>query len=169
MADVRTIRRLTHYRGWADGLTYEAVGALPPGEAAKERPTLFKTIIGTLNHNLVIDLIWRGHLEGRDHGFKARNVVVHPELPALWAAQQKVNRWYVDYASALPEAKFDEIVPFKFLSGVEGAMTRGDILLHIANHGTYHRGWVADMFFQVPAKNPSTDLPDFVAATGYKD
>ena len=47
-------------------------------------------------------------------------------------------------------------------------MTRGDILLHVANHGTYHRGWVADMFFQVPAKNPSTDIPDFVAATGVR-
>ena len=79
MADARTIRRLTRYRAWADGLTYEAVAALPPGEATKERPTLFKTIIGTLNHNLVIDRIWRGHLEGRDHGFKARNVVLYAD------------------------------------------------------------------------------------------
>jgi uncharacterized damage-inducible protein DinB len=164
MADGGTIRKMTRYRAWADGLTYAAVGALPPGEATKERPTLFKTIIGTLNHNLVIDLIWQGHLEGRDHGFKARNVVVHPALGALWDAQQATNRWYVDYAAALPDAEFDELVPFKFLSGVAGAMTRGDILLHVANHGTYHRGWVADMFFQVPAKNPSTDLPDYVAA-----
>jgi uncharacterized damage-inducible protein DinB len=167
MADVRMIRRLTQYRAWADRLTYDAVAALPPGEATKERPTLFKTMIGTLNHNLVIDLIWQGHLEGRDHGFKARNVVVHAELPALWSAQQAINRWYADYAASLPEAKFDEIVPFRFLSGVESAMTRGDMLLHVVNHGTYHRGWVADMFFQVPAKNPSTDIPDFVAATGY--
>ena len=164
MADVRTIRRLTHYRGWADALTYEAVAGLPPGEATKERPTLFKTMINTLNHNLVIDLIWQGHLEGRDHGFKARNVVPHPELGALWDAQQAVHRWYQDYAGMLPDQKFDEVVPFKFLSGVAGKMTRGDMLLHVVNHGTYHRGWVADMFFQVPAKNPSTDWPDYVAA-----
>ena len=167
MADARTIRRLTRYRAWADGLTYEAVAALPPGEATKERPTLFKTIIGTLNHNLVIDRIWRGHLEGRDHGFKARNVVLYTDLGELWAAQQVLNSWYVEYAAALAEPAFDELVRFRFLSGVDGAMTRGDMLLHIVNHGSYHRGWVADMFFQVPAKNPSTDLPDFVADVGY--
>jgi len=167
MADVRTIRRLTRYRAWADQLTYDAVAALPPGEAVKERPTLFKTIIGTLNHNLLIDLIWQAHLEGRPHGFAARNLVLHAELAALWDAQQAANRWHVAYAAALPDAAFDELVPFRFISGVTGTMTRAEMLLHVVNHGTYHRGWVADMFFQVPAKNPSTDLPDFAAAVGY--
>src|SRR5271168_2215886 len=112
MADTRTIRRLTRYRAWADKLTYDAVAALPPGEATKERPTLFKTIIGTLNHNLVIDLIWQAHLEGRDHGFKARNLVLHNDLAALRDAQQAINRWYIEYGAALAEPKFDETVPF---------------------------------------------------------
>ena len=168
MADVAMIRRMVHYRAWADGLTFEAVKALPPGEATKERPTLFKTMINTLNHNLVIDLIWQGHLEGRDHGFKARNLLLHADLAELWAEQQAAHRWYRDYAAAQSDAALDEVVPFKFLSGVEGKMTRADMLLHVVNHGTYHRGWVADMFFQVPAKNPSTDIPDFVAATGVR-
>ena len=26
----------------------------------------------------------------------------------------------------------------------------------------YHRGWIADMFFQVPARNPTTDLPVYL-------
>ncbi|MGZ4428149.1 MAG: aminotransferase class V-fold PLP-dependent enzyme [Nocardioidaceae bacterium] len=30
---------------WADRLTFDAVAALPPGEATKERPTLFKTMV----------------------------------------------------------------------------------------------------------------------------
>ena len=41
-------------------------------------------------------------------------------------------------------------------------MTRRDILLHVVNHATYHRGWIADMFFQVPARNPTTDLPVYL-------
>jgi uncharacterized damage-inducible protein DinB len=166
MADARTIRRMTRYRAWADRLTYDAVAALPPGEATKERPTLFKTIMGTLNHNLLIDLVWQAHLEGRDHGFAARNLVLHSDLAALWDAQQAIGSWYVDYAAALADDAFDALVRFRFISGATGTMTRGDMLLHVVNHGTYHRGWVADMFFQVPAKNPSTDLPDFAAATG---
>jgi uncharacterized damage-inducible protein DinB len=37
-------------------------------------------------------------------------------------------------------------------------MTRSAILLHVVTHATYHRGWVVEMFFQVPAKSPTTDL-----------
>jgi uncharacterized damage-inducible protein DinB len=168
MADARTIRRLIHYRAWADAQTFAAVAALPPGEATKERPTLFKTILGTLNHNYLIDRVWQAHLEGRDHGFKARNLLLHADLAALWAAQQDIHGWYRDYAAAQSDAALDEIVNFRFISGIAAAMTRADILTHVVNHGSYHRGWVADLFFQVPAKNPSTDIPDFVAATGVR-
>jgi len=159
---VDTVRTLARYRMWADQLTFDAVQALPPGEATKERPTLFKTMIGTLNHNRLIDLIWQAHLEGRDHGFKARNIVLHPELSDLWAAQQVVNQWYIDWSDRQSKDTLDEVVNFTFVGGEKAAMSRADILLHVVNHATYHRGWVAEMFFQVPAKNPTTDLPVFL-------
>jgi uncharacterized damage-inducible protein DinB len=47
-------------------------------------------------------------------------------------------------------------------------MTRGQILLHVINHTTYHRGFVADLFFQVPARPPTTDLPVYLREAGIK-
>ena len=41
-------------------------------------------------------------------------------------------------------------------------MTKGEILLHVVNHTTYHRGFVADFFCQVPARPPTTDLTVFL-------
>ena len=73
MIPAKTARMLTRYNTWSNKVTYSAVAALPPGEATKERPTLFKTMIGTLNHNYLIDRVWQAHLEGRDHGMSARN------------------------------------------------------------------------------------------------
>jgi uncharacterized damage-inducible protein DinB len=163
MTTVHHARMIARYRLWADRLTFDAVAALPPGEATKERPTLFKTMVGTLNHNYVIDLIWQAHLEGRDHGFTARNLVLHPELADLWQAQQAVNQWYIDWSDRQSQASLDEVVDFTFIGGEKGSMSRGDILLHVVNHATYHRGWVAEMFFQVPARNPTTDLPVFLS------
>jgi len=162
MIDLSKARLLARYRSWADQLTFQAVAALPPGEAAKERPTLFKTMIGTLNHNYLIDLVWQAHLEGRDHGFQARNVVLHESLPELWKAQQATNQWYIDWSGRQSAQSLEEMVQFQFIGGERSAMSRGDILLHVVNHATYHRGWIAEMFFQVPARNPTTDLPVYL-------
>ena len=103
MLNTETVQMLAQYKAWADKVMFDGVAALPPGEAEKERKTLFKTIIGTLNHIYVVDLIWQAHLEGRDHGFKARNVLVYPELAALQAAQQTVNDWIIDWSKAQSE------------------------------------------------------------------
>jgi uncharacterized damage-inducible protein DinB len=162
MPEAHDLRMLAKYRQWADRLTFEAVAALPPGEAEKERPTLFKSMIGTLNHTYLVDLIWQAHLEGRAHGFTSRDRVLHAELGALWEAQQAIDRWYVEWSAAQSAASMREIVRFAFVSGEPGAMTGAQILLHVVNHATYHRGWVADLFFQVPTRNPVTDLPVYL-------
>ncbi|HEV2443865.1 MAG TPA: DinB family protein [Steroidobacteraceae bacterium] len=162
MLDPEGAQTLARYKAWADDLTLGAVAALPPGEAARERATLFKSIIGTLNHSYVVDLIWQAHLEGREHGFTARSVVPHPELEALAAAQRRANGWLLAWSEAQSPASLREAVSFRMVSGERGSMTRAGILLHIVNHATYHRGWVSDLFFQVPAKPPTTDWNVFL-------
>ena len=163
MLDREFARLLARYKTWADRLTFEAVAALPAGEAERGRPTLFKSIVGTLNHSYVVDLIWQAHLEGRPHGFTARNVVPHPELEALWPAQQQLNAWLLAWSDQQSRSSLEEGVAFRLVSGEAGTMTRGEILMHIVNHATYHRGWVSDLFFQVPAKPPTTDWNVFLS------
>jgi uncharacterized damage-inducible protein DinB len=160
--NAQTVRMLAEYRAWADRIMFEAVAALPPGEAKKERNTLFKTIIGTLNHIYVVDLIWQAHLEGREHGFKARNISLHSELPELQAAQLKMNDWIIDWAKAQSEGSLDEDMPFTFVNGTKAAMKRGEMFLHLVTHDSYHRGWVAEMFLAAGARPPETDLSVFL-------
>jgi len=158
MINPHSARMLADYKSWADRRTFDAVAALPQEELTRERPTLFKSIIGTLNHSYVVDLIWQAHLQGRSHGFTARNLVLHPEVLQLWQAQQQFNDWLRDWVAKQSETSLLETVRFRFVSGEGGALTGGAILLHIVNHATYHRGWVSDLFFQIPAKAPTTDL-----------
>jgi uncharacterized damage-inducible protein DinB len=153
---------LMRYGAWANERFFEAVAALPEGEATRPRSALFGNMVHTLNHAYVIDQIWRAHLEGRPHGFTARNTPTHPPLEELWRAQREIDGWYVDYADRLSEAAAGEVVGFTFVGGGAGSMTRGEILLHVVNHKTYHRGQVADMMYQVPARPPVTDLPVFL-------
>ena len=158
----RDARQLARYNAWANRLIFDAVAELPEGEAVKPRQSIFRNMVHTLNHNYVIDRIFQAHLEGRGHGYTARNTPDHPPLAHLWRAQQEIDAWYVGWSDAQTDAALAETIRFTFVGGGQGAMTRGEILLHIANHTTYHRGVVADMFYQASARPPTTDLPVFL-------
>ena len=162
MSTLRTARMLTRYNAWANKLIFDAVAALPEGEATKPRQTLFKNFVHTLNHNYVIDRIFQAHLEGRDHGYTARNTADHPPLDELWRSQIVVDEWYIAWSDRMTEAKLEEKVEFTFVGGGAGVMTRGEMLMHVVNHTTYHRGFAADLFYQVPARPPTTDLTVFL-------
>ena len=156
-------RMLTRYKAWASDLMFEAVTALPEEEALRPRPGAFKNMVHTLNHLYVIDHIFQSHLEGQSHGYTARNTANHPPLAELWRKQQAMDAWYVERFDALPDAELGVVVRFTFVGGGEGAMTRGEILSHVVNHGTYHRGNVASAIYAVPGKRPpTTDLPVFL-------
>jgi len=158
----RDARTLARYNAWANKVIFDAVAGLPEGEATRPRQSLFKNMVHMLNHNYVIDRIFQAHLEGRAHGYAARNTPDHPSLSELWRAQQDIDAWYVVKYDALAAAELNTVVQFTFVGGGEGAMTRGEILLHIVNHTSYHRGFVAQMFYEVPARPPTTDLPVFL-------
>jgi uncharacterized damage-inducible protein DinB len=158
----RDARLLARYNAWANKLIFDAVAGLPEGEAVKPRQSLFKNMVHMLNHNYVIDRIFQAHLEGREHGYTARNTPDHPPFGELWRMQQEIDAWYVAWSDALTDDALGETVQFTFVGGGQGAMTRGEILLHITNHTTYHRGFVAGMFYEVPARPPTTDLPVFL-------
>ncbi len=149
---------LARYNAWANEVMFEAVAALPAGEAEKPRPSVFKNMVHTLNHNYVIDRMFQAHLEGRAHGYNARNTAEHPPLAELWRAQQEIDRWYIRWSDMASESSLNEQIKFTYVGGGEGLMSRREILQHLVVHTSYHRGFVAQMMFDIPVRPPTTDL-----------
>jgi uncharacterized damage-inducible protein DinB len=153
---------LMRYKAWANELVFAAAAKLPEAELTAPRKIIFGNLLRTLNHVHAMDEVWRAHLQGRAHGYTTRNPDACPPLAELREAQRAMDAWFVDYAGALEEPTQEEVVSFRFIGGGPGAMTRRDILLHVANHGTYHRGNVASMMYQAGVAPPTTDLPVFL-------
>lgn len=162
MALLEKLVILTKYKHWANQLTFSAMSELPDGEAVKQRQTRFGNMVHTLNHVYVIDDIFKCHLLSTPHNYSARNTESHPPLSALWEKQKAMDKWYIDYVQSLSDNDLSEIVEFKFVDGGHGSMSRADIILHIVNHGTYHRGFIADMMYQVPTTLPANDFPVYL-------
>jgi uncharacterized damage-inducible protein DinB len=162
MTDTRHVKMLTRYKAWANELIFSMVGELPIEEATRQRATRFGNMIHTLNHVYVIDRVFQAHLQGRRHGYAARNTATHPPLAELLSAVRVLDKWYVDYADAATPEELDRTIHFEFIGGGNGAMTCHEMLTHVVNHGTYHRGLVADMMYQAGVTPAATDLPVFL-------
>lgn len=166
MALVESTIRMMRFKCWANKITFKTVMGLPEDEALKPRTTRFGNMVHTLNHVYVVDDIFRAHMDGRDHGYSARNTVKPPALDALWAAQQTMDDWWIKCAESLSEAALAEVIEFEFVGAEpgdpKGAMSRADIFMHIVNHGNYHRGFVGDMLYQAGVTPPATDLPVYL-------
>jgi len=162
---VNSVQTLTRYKAWADDVFLSVIATLPESELIAPRPIYFGSLIRTLNHAYSMDFVWQCHLLGKPHGLTTRNPVDHPAIQDLVASQRQMDTWYVDYADSLSHDQLDELVEFEFIGGGNGAMSRGDILLHVVNHTTYHRGHVADMLYHLNVFPPTTDLPVFLLAS----
>lgn len=150
--------QLLQIKRWADHGLHQAVA----GNLDRLTPEEAFTMRRIFDHILTVDLIFQHHLLGRPHGFQAARSEVMPEFEALAAGMREVDDWYVDYSEALSAEDFDEPVDFVFTSGKPARMRRGEILLHVCLHGTYHRG-NAGAVLQLKGLTPSRDaITDFL-------
>lgn len=155
-------RMMTHYMAWADSLMLASVASLPNEEIVKPRKALFGTIAHTFNHIVVVHKIFQAHLEGKTHPYTARNTDTSPPFTEVRQQLEQMDQYYVRLAARLSDAELGERVEFTFVGGGDGAMTRLEILLHLVNHATYHRGFISDMLFQIPHQAGANDLPVFL-------
>ena len=150
--------QLIDVKRWADLGLYEAVGQnlerLNPEEAS--------IMLRILDHIHTVDRIFQHHLQGLPHTFKAPRSETMPQLEALASSAREVDEWYASYVGSLAESDFEQPVDFVFTSGKRACMRRGEIILHVCLHGTYHRG-NAGAVLQLKGLTPSRDaITDFL-------
>jgi GNAT superfamily N-acetyltransferase len=84
-------------------------------------------------------------------------------LRAAWRRQEAAMRAFVD---ALDEAGLQRVVPYHNLAGVAGESAMWEMLAHVVNHATYHRGQVTTLLRQLGATPPaSMDLIAYYRAS----
>ncbi len=159
---------LVRYLQWANQVFYSSCAELPAGELSAERPMLFDNILNLLNHVYAMQRVWQAHLLGKLHDFTARrpDSASVLDFTSLWRKQAELDAWYVTYAVELPIERHNERITFKFIDGGSGTMARTEILQHVVNHASYHRGHIEGVFYQLGAEPPTTDLPVFLKLCG---
>lgn len=162
MPDLSTIHCMTAYMAWADDVMLTGAEQLSDAELTAPRDALFKNITGTFDHTLVVHEIFHAHLEGRDHAHHARYRNEPLAFPDVARRLREMNDYFVEVARSSTGFDLNEKISFTFVGGGEGSMTREEILLHLVNHSTYHRGFVSTLLYPLKVKVAANDLTVFL-------
>jgi len=128
--------QLIEVKRWADRGLCDAIRKNRDKLNEQERHILLLI----LDHIHVVDCIFRHHLEGTRHAYRAPRSETLPTFDRLADDMKAVDDWYAAYVGRLLPEAFEEPLDFVFTSGKPARMTRAQILLHICQHGSYHRG-----------------------------
>jgi len=131
---------LAKYNKWANTRLYRMAGALPDEAYRRHVGAYFGSLHGTLNHLLTADRIWMRRLTGvGEHPVKL-NATVCADLQSLRAAREAEDERIVDFVDGLEEGRFAQQCDYQTLNGTPQRQPMGEILAHLFNHQTHHRG-----------------------------
>jgi uncharacterized damage-inducible protein DinB len=144
------LKRLFEHLDWADRACAAALAAAPgAGEPA----------LKTYAHIVGAELVWLDRLAGAP-----QSVAVWPEadLAACLGLAETARLRFASLVAPLREPDLDRPVAYTNSAGRAFTSRAGDILLHVALHGAYHRGQIAQLLRQAGAEPAATDYIGFV-------
>ena len=154
------ISLLYDYNAWANHRSLDAAAQLTTEDFTKPLGSSFPSVRDTLAHIHGAEWIWLERFQGRSPSSmpdSAQFPDVHG-LKVRWTEQESLLPKFIRAAS---QADLDRILEYKTLKFGVYQNPLWQSMLHVVNHGTYHRGQVTTMLRQLGAQPLLTDLMHF--------
>ena len=155
------LRTLLDYHYWARDRILAAAGRLTAEQYTRRLESSFPSVRATLCHIYLADLIWYRRWQGLP---TPASVAAEPyeDIPALRRAWEELETHYRAYLDSLGDEGVRRTLSYTLLSGAAGSSVIWQMMQHVVNHASYHRGQVTTMLRQLGAEPPETvDLMAF--------
>lgn len=149
---------------------YQACSTLSASELAENRGAFFGSILGTLNHILVGDVIWLkrfishpSQIESLDyiHNFpspQALDSMLYPDFAELREVRAKMDSTIQEFVDQLTDKALVSTLTYRNTKGLLFTKNFGHLIQHFFNHQTHHRGQVSTLLNQAGVDIGMTDL-----------
>lgn len=162
--DLERIRSLYDFNRWANGRVLEAAEKLSPEQFTKDLQNSFPSVRDTLVHIMGAEWIWLKRWKGSS----PKGLLAAPEFPTVLSIR---NRWTEaereqrEFVAGVTEESLKKVIGYTNLKGKPYKYPLWQMLQHLVNHSTYHRGQVTTMLRQLGAKPLATDFLAFYDMT----
>jgi uncharacterized damage-inducible protein DinB len=153
-------RTLARYNRWANARLYAAAGSLSEEEYRADRGVFFRSVHGTLNHLLVVDRLWLARITGeRNPDAPVRlDAILHEERDALAAARAREDERIEAVVDGLDGTRLASPLRYRTTLGWEHEQPVAEVLAHMFNHQTHHRGQAHAVLTGLGREAPPMDL-----------
>jgi uncharacterized damage-inducible protein DinB len=147
LADLKT---LIDFHYWARDRMLDAAENLTPEQFTRDMGSSFKSIRDTLAHLYSAEWAWYQ----RWHGTSPTAMLPFEQFPDVasirqtWSTHEARMRSFLD---SLTDADINRVIEYRMLDGRPGSSPLWQMVQHIVNHGSYHRGQLTTMYRQLGA------------------
>jgi len=161
---------LARYNQWMNEKLYGAAADLTEEALLRDRGAFFGSIFGTLNHIAIGDILWFKRIALSLPGLASLkcvealppptfpNTPLRSTLAELAELRTMLDAAIIAFCAELAPAKLGEAFEWTSTKGVKSRKVLGDVLVHVFNHQTHHRGQATTLFSQMGIDVGATDL-----------
>jgi uncharacterized damage-inducible protein DinB len=131
---------MAEYNSWANARIFRAAAQLSDEQYRRDVGAYFKSLHGTLNHLLTADRMWMHRLTGTGDQPTSLNGILFDDLPSLSVARRSEDERIASFVQELDDARIEGFCEYRTLNGAAQKMSVSEILAHLFNHQTHHRG-----------------------------
>jgi len=178
MALEQNFELMAKYNQWMNKKVYSAAAELDDLQFREDRGAFFGSILGSLNHILVGDIVWLKRFAEHPKDYKslqymnsltkpsALTEIIHSEFNELQNARIKMDEVILKFSLEASEKDYDLELSFNNMKGQPFKKKFGFLVQHFYNHQTHHRGQVTTLFSQLDIDVGVTDLLALIPEEG---
>lgn len=140
------LAKYANYNAWANHKIIYLMKQLDPDLWYRQTPSSFDSLFKTVLHIGNAERIWweRIHEQDQIEGFSAGEELAFKEACSKWIDQ---SMQWVTYLKNMEQnnGELARQLVYKNQKGEEFIQPVGDLLMHLFNHSTYHRGQLVTM------------------------
>ena len=155
--DLDRIRALYDFNRWANDRALEAAEKLTAEQFTKDLQNSFPSVRDTLVHIMGAEWVW---LE-RWRGNSPKSILTASEFPTVSSIRNRwaeIQRGQMEFLPGVTEDSLMKSIAYVNLKGERWEYPLWQMLQHLVNHSTYHRGQITTMLRLLGAKPVATDF-----------
>ena len=156
MVTPQYLLQLYTYNQWANNRVLNAAAALPAEDLAREHGHSWGSVHGMLVHMMAAEWIWLRRLQGQS----PKTLLQPDEFPTVESVRTRWSTISGNLFAFIREQTGRSLVQevnYRSTSGRAYTLAAWQVLVHVANHATHHRGELAAMFSMMGVAHEEVD------------